>query len=88
MQDDKSKRPIYGFFSKLFIIIFIALAIYFLYIHRIHLAAYSGSLVFLIFLACPLMHLFMHGGHGHGGHHHDKHESKHQHDDEDSDKEE
>jgi hypothetical protein len=25
-----------------------------------------GVLPFLIFLACPLMHLFMH--HGHGGH--------------------
>ena len=24
-------------------------------------------LPFLIFLACPLMHLFMHGGHHHGG---------------------
>jgi hypothetical protein len=28
-------------------------------------------LVWLPLLACPLMHLFMHGGHGHGGHQHD-----------------
>ena len=29
--------------------------------HRVHVLA---ALPFLIFLACPLMHLFMHGGHG------------------------
>jgi hypothetical protein len=26
-----------------------------------------GALPYLILLACPLMHLFMHDGHGHGG---------------------
>jgi hypothetical protein len=32
-----------------------------------------GVLVWLPLLACPLMHLFMHGGHGHGDHdHHDR----------------
>jgi hypothetical protein len=25
-----------------------------------------GALPYLVFLACPLMHIFMHGGHGHG----------------------
>jgi hypothetical protein len=31
--------------------------------------AHLGQLLpFLILLACPLMHLFGHGGHGHGGH--------------------
>ncbi len=36
--------------------------------HRAHL---FGVLPFLLILACPLMHLFMHRGHGgHGGHHH------------------
>ena len=25
---------------------------------------------YLILLACPLMHVFMHRGHGHGGHRH------------------
>ncbi len=26
-----------------------------------------GALPYLTLLACPLMHLFMHRGHGHGG---------------------
>ena len=33
--------------------------------HRAHVL---GWLVFLPLLLCPLMHLFMHGGHGHGSH--------------------
>lgn len=40
--------------------------------HKVHLL---GALPWLILLACPLMHIFMHGGHGNhgGGHnHHDK----------------
>lgn len=37
--------------------------------HRAHVL---GFLPYLILLACPLMHLFMH--HGHGGHNH--HETK------------
>jgi hypothetical protein len=45
---------------------FLAIAGYFLVTeHRAHLFSY---LPFLIFLACPLMHVFHHGGHGrHGG---------------------
>jgi carbon starvation protein CstA len=41
---------------------------YFLFMeHRQHLVEY---LPFIIILLCPLMHLFMHGGHGnHGGKH-------------------
>jgi len=35
--------------------------------HRMHLSGMIGWLPYLILLACPLMHLFMHGGHGHGG---------------------
>lgn len=35
--------------------------------HRMHLSGLLGWLPYLILLACPLMHLFMHGGHGHGG---------------------
>lgn len=34
-----------------------------------HLAHVMGALPYLLFLACPLMHLFMH--HGHHRHHHD-----------------
>jgi hypothetical protein len=36
-----------------------------------HQAHVLGLLIWLPLLACPLMHLFMHGGHGHGGHRHD-----------------
>lgn len=32
--------------------------------HRMHLSGLRGWLPYLILLACPLMHLFMHGGHG------------------------
>lgn len=32
--------------------------------HRAHTL---GALFWLLILACPLMHIFMHGGHGHGG---------------------
>lgn len=45
---------------------FAAVAAVFLWTeHRAHLL---GALPFLLLAACPLMHLFMHGGHGHGGH--------------------
>jgi hypothetical protein len=34
-----------------------------------HTAHVLGALPYLLFLACPLMHMFMHHGHGgHGGH--------------------
>ncbi|HHM05486.1 MAG TPA: DUF2933 domain-containing protein [Gammaproteobacteria bacterium] len=36
--------------------------------HRAHVL---GWLPWLILLACPLLHLFMHGGHGKGDHRHD-----------------
>lgn len=36
--------------------------------HRPHVL---GILPYLLLLACPLMHVFMHGGHGARGHHHD-----------------
>ena len=47
---------------------FLVVAAFFLWTeHRAHLL---GVLPYLIFLACPLIHLFMHRGHGgHGGHH-------------------
>ena len=32
--------------------------------HRAHL---FGYLPIILLLACPLLYLFMHGGHGHGG---------------------
>ena len=33
-----------------------------------HGAHFRGLLVWLPLFACPLMHFFMHGEHGHGGH--------------------
>ena len=33
--------------------------------HRAHVL---GAFIWLPLLLCPLMHFFMHGGHGHGGH--------------------
>lgn len=33
-----------------------------------HAAHLFGALPFLLLAACPLMHLFGHGGHGHEGH--------------------
>ena len=47
---------------------FLAIAAFFLFSeHRAHAL---GALPYLLLLACPLMHLFMHHGHGGG----DKHE--------------
>lgn len=45
----------------------LSIAGFFLYTeHRAHL---FGALPFLLILACPLLHMFMHRGHGnHGGH--------------------
>ena len=40
---------------------------YLLLEHRAHV---FGVLPYLLILLCPLMHLFMHHGHGHGGHDH------------------
>ncbi len=36
-----------------------------------HRAHFFGVLPFLLLLACPLMHVFMHHGHGAHGQHHD-----------------
>lgn len=54
--------------GRLVFIAFVAIAIFFLAAeHRAHL---FGFLPWLLVLLCPLMHFFMHGGHGHGGHRH------------------
>ena len=41
---------------------FLAVALFFLVTE--HTAHFFGVLPWLFLLACPLMHLFMHGGHG------------------------
>jgi hypothetical protein len=38
-----------------------------------HTAHVLGALPYLLLAACPLMHIFMH--HGHGGHDHSEHSS-------------
>lgn len=40
------------------------------YALREHWGHALGVLPYLLLLACPLLHLFVHGGHG--GHHHDE----------------
>ena len=49
---------------------FLLVAGYFLFTeHRAHLSGWLSSYgIWILLLACPLMHLFMHHGHGHGGH--------------------
>ena len=51
--------------NKVAWIVFAVIASFYLWTeHRAHLL---GALPYLLLLACPLMHLFMHRGHGHGG---------------------
>ena len=55
----------YRTISRYVFIGFVAIAAYFLIAeHRAHIVPY---LPFLLLAACPLMHLFHHGGHRHGG---------------------
>ena len=53
----------------------VALAVTGFYLATEHTAHLLGVLPYLFVLACPLMHVFMHRGHGHGGHHRDQHRS-------------
>jgi hypothetical protein len=49
------------------LVLFLAIAGYFLWIeHRAHLL---GALVWVLVLACPILHIILHRGHG--GHCHD-----------------
>lgn len=50
------------------IVLIAAVAYFLLTEHQAHVIA---VLPWLILLACPLMHVFMHRGHGHGSHGHD-----------------
>ena len=44
------------------------------WLYTYHYEHALGFLPYAILLLCPLMHIFMHGGHGHGGHgDHSKH---------------
>ena len=49
---------------RIALVVFAVAAAYFLLTeHRAHVIQ---ALPWLLVLACPLMHVFMHGGHGHG----------------------
>jgi len=65
-RDADSASPFWRTRYALGLLVFGAVAAYFLLSeHRAH---FLGALPFLLLLACPFMHLFMHGGHaGHGG---------------------
>lgn len=50
--------------STIVLCAFLGIAAFFLWTeHRAHLL---GALPYLLLLACPLLHVFMHRGHGHG----------------------
>ena len=52
--------------NKLVFLIFVAVAGYFLWTeHQAHLSMAIPYLPYLLILLCPLMHIFMHHGHGH-----------------------
>ena len=60
--DQDSAPPFWRSRYALGLLVFGAVAAYFLLSeHRAH---FFGALPFLLLLACPLMHMFMHGGHG------------------------
>jgi hypothetical protein len=57
--------------SRAFLVCAILLAIAGVLLWTEHFAHALGLLPFLLILACPLLHIFMHGGHGrHGDHVH------------------
>ena len=66
-QEERATRVWYRDPSKLALAGVLGIAAFFLIGgHRAHVLDY---LPWLLFLACPLLHLFMHRGHGgHGGH--------------------
>ena len=59
---DSEPKPFWRSRYAVGLIVLGAVATYFLLSeHRAH---FFGALPFLLLLACPLMHVFMHGGHG------------------------
>jgi hypothetical protein len=50
------------------VVLLVFLAIAGFYLMTEHTAHVFGALPYLLILACPLMHIFMHGGHGGHGH--------------------
>lgn len=61
--DHQSSPRFWGSRYSIGLVVFGAVASYFLLTeHRAHVV---GALPFLLLLACPLMHVFMHRGHSH-----------------------
>lgn len=67
MRNEQSEKDPGGFWRSRYavgLLAFGAIAAYFLLKeHRAHLAGALPYLPYVLFLACPLIHLFMHGGH-------------------------
>jgi hypothetical protein len=60
-ESDRFARTLSRWRHNLVFWVFLGIALFFLWTeHRAHLL---GALPYLLLLACPLMHLFMHGGH-------------------------
>nr|WP_156946616.1 DUF2933 domain-containing protein [Paraburkholderia franconis] len=58
-----TSRPFWKSRSAVALLVFAAVALFLLFSeHRAH---FLGVLPYLLLLSCPLMHLFMHHGHGH-----------------------
>ena len=73
MAPDKRTSAPARFFKPLLIAgcLIAAVAVFFLWEeHESHIL---GALFWLLLLACPLIHIFMHRGHGHGAHKHQVH---------------
>ena len=60
--------------SRAFVVFLGFAAIALVLLWKEHSAHILGAIPYVFLLACPLMHIFMHGGHGHG--HDAKPESK------------
>ncbi|MEX3633527.1 DUF2933 domain-containing protein [Paraburkholderia sp. BR14320] len=59
----RTSRPFLKSRSAIALLVFAAISLFLLLSeHRAH---FLGVLPYLLLLACPLMHLFMHHGHGH-----------------------
>ena len=66
MDHERSEPPSF-WRSPSGVVLCIALAVMAFYLVTEHTAHFFGVLPYLLILACPLMHLFMHHGHRHGG---------------------
>jgi len=66
--DHEHQQPPSFWRSPAGLTLFVAVAVGGFYLVTEHTAHMLGALPYVILLACPLMHLFMHRGHSHGGH--------------------